>query len=183
MAEKKAVKKVAKVATKKAVKKASKKATKAAVKKTASKKEEAEVKKSTVKKAAKKAVKKTVKKVTKKAATKKAAVKKASTKSTAKKVSTKKSAKKAASTITRQVRFSYYSPLSGHVELAGTFNNWIPSETPMSKSKDGFWTAELTLEPGQYEYKFVFDGSSWECDPDSPMVEGSHGHNNILEVQ
>lgn len=178
MAEKKASKKAVKSAEKKVAKKTTKKAVKkasqAATQEPAVKKDPAVKKKAATKKVAKKAVKKTTKTAVKKTAAKK---------STAKKVSAKKTTKKAASTITRQVRFSYYSPLSGQVELAGTFNSWIPSETPMSKSKDGFWTVELTLEPGQYEYKFVFDGSSWECDPDSPVVEGSHGHNNILEVQ
>lgn len=53
----------------------------------------------------------------------------------------------------------------------------------MTRSESGFWTVELELEPGQYEYKFVFDGSSWECDPDSPIAESAIGHNNVLEVK
>lgn len=145
------------------------------------------------KKVSKKVAKKASKKVVKKAAVKKVATKKTLKKAASKKVAAKKVVKKAVKKVakksaakkatSRQVKFSYYSPLSGSVEIAGSFNDWVPSELPMSKSKDGLWSAKLKLAPGQYEYKFVFDGSSWECDPDSPTVESEHGHNNVLEVK
>ena len=48
--------------------------------------------------------------------------------------------------------------------LAGSFNDWDPTRTPMERQGDGSWQAELELAPGRYEYKFVVDGT-WCCEP------------------
>ncbi|MEZ5398810.1 MAG: glycogen-binding domain-containing protein [Bryobacteraceae bacterium] len=50
------------------------------------------------------------------------------------------------------------------VFLAGTFNDWNPEATPMSRNDSGEWTVTLELVPGRYEYKFVVDGQ-WCCEP------------------
>ena len=109
--------------------------------------------------------------------TTKKAVKKAAKK--AAKKATKKAAKKATA---RKVTFSFYSPLSGSVELAGEFNKWNPAKTALTKNDDGVWSTVVDLKPGAYQYKFVFDGS-WECDPQAQQVEAEHGMNNIIEVK
>ena len=49
------------------------------------------------------------------------------------------------------------------VFLAGTFNDWNPEATPMTRTKDGTWQVALDLAPGRYEYKFVVDGN-WCCE-------------------
>jgi hypothetical protein len=49
------------------------------------------------------------------------------------------------------------------VFLAGSFNDWSPTATPM-KAKGGHWSVSLPLAPGHYEYKFVVDGQ-WCCEP------------------
>jgi len=156
---KKAAKKAAKKVSKKAVKKAAKKA----VKKTA--KTAAPAEKKVVKKAAKKASSKVAKKVAKKAVKKVA--KKAATKTT------KAGAKK-------KVTLNYYSPDSGHVEIAGSFNDWKPQK--MKKSADGVWSVSLTLPVGEYQYKYVFDGISWEVDSNAPSMNFDGVENNILKV-
>jgi 1,4-alpha-glucan branching enzyme len=48
--------------------------------------------------------------------------------------------------------------------LAGSFNDWDPTCTPMERQGDGSWRAELELAPGRYEYKFIVDGA-WCCEP------------------
>ncbi len=50
------------------------------------------------------------------------------------------------------------------VSLVGTFNDWNPDATPMSRNAAGEWTVTLELAPGRYEYKFVVDGQ-WCCEP------------------
>jgi hypothetical protein len=158
-------KKTAKKATKKVAKKATKKASKKVVKKAAKK---------TTKKAAKKTVEKAVKKAAKKA-----------TKKNSKKV-VKKVAKKAAKTSVaktgakKKVSLTYYSPDSGHVEIAGSFNSWKPQK--MKKSADGVWSVSLTLPVGEYQYKYVFDGISWEVDSNAPSMNFDGVENNILKV-
>ncbi len=54
------------------------------------------------------------------------------------------------------------APDAKKVFLAGTFNDWSDSDTPMTKGKDGNWNTSLHLSPGHYEYKFVIDGK-WCC--------------------
>ena len=56
--------------------------------------------------------------------------------------------------------------------LAGSFNDWDSSRTPMKRQGDGSWQAELELAPGRYEYKFIADGV-WCCEPGRADVECS----------
>jgi hypothetical protein len=57
-------------------------------------------------------------------------------------------------------------PGAKRVYLTGDFNQWDPKNRRMVKVKDGSFRAKMKLEPGQYQYKFVVDGS-WICDPDA----------------
>jgi hypothetical protein len=50
------------------------------------------------------------------------------------------------------------SPTS--VNVAGSFQGWSTSATPMDETY-ALW---LDLEPGDYEYKFVFNGDQWAGD-------------------
>lgn len=50
------------------------------------------------------------------------------------------------------------------VFIAGSFNNWNRSATPMIALADGKWSKELRLPPGRYEYRFIVDGQ-WIDDP------------------
>ncbi len=66
------------------------------------------------------------------------------------------------------VEFVYKDSDQAHqakkVYLAGSFNNWDASALPMKKDKHGQWKTTVMLVPGQYEYKFIADGS-WITDP------------------
>lgn len=64
------------------------------------------------------------------------------------------------------------APSAGSVLIAGTFNNWSSTATPMTRRSDGRWVAHLKLPPGHHEYKFIVDGK-WCCSPgcaDGPHV-------------
>ena len=84
------------------------------------------------------------------------------------------------------------APSAESVFIAGTFNNWSSTATPMTKRRSGQWMASIKLPPGHYEYKFVVDGD-WCCSPgceDGPHVNcgqcvpNTFGTmNRILEVQ
>lgn len=58
--------------------------------------------------------------------------------------------------------FVCYAPEATAVYLAGTFNDWSPEATSMSREKGGPWKVTVPLEPGHYEYKFLIDGQ-WFC--------------------
>ncbi|HEX8494855.1 MAG TPA: glycogen-binding domain-containing protein [Pyrinomonadaceae bacterium] len=69
------------------------------------------------------------------------------------------------------------------VALAGTFNNWNPSQTFFTKSGDE-WICKINLAPGKYQYKFVVDGN-WILDPGNAATEddGSGNKNSLLIVE
>jgi len=64
----------------------------------------------------------------------------------------------------RGVSFEYFNPTAREVLVAGSFNDWQPGATPMSKQRGGKWSTELLLKPGRYEYRLVVDGR-WQDDP------------------
>lgn len=55
------------------------------------------------------------------------------------------------------------------VMLAGSFNNWDITNTPMTKTDSG-WITNVTLRPGKYWYKFYADGK-WQPDNDNQLRE------------
>jgi hypothetical protein len=78
------------------------------------------------------------------------------------------------------VKFTYYDPAANEVYLAGEFNNWSTTATPMKRDPDGVWWIILPLPPGRYEYKFVVDGQ-WMADPMNPITVGPYG-NSVIRV-
>src|SRR5690349_12456830 len=69
------------------------------------------------------------------------------------------------------------------VNVAGTFNGWSTTATPMSDRGDGTYVATLSLPNGIYQYKFVINGKEWKADPqhsDKELEEsdGSGGKNS-----
>jgi len=75
--------------------------------------------------------------------------------------------------------------VSGATEvcIAGSFNDWPPSVTPMIPLGNGRWGKELVLPPGKYEYRFVVDGQ-WMDDPAATQwIPNPFGTANaVLEV-
>ena len=121
-------------------------------------------------KAAPKAAAKTAKPAAEKKAAPKAAEKKTAAKPAAKKVAAPKAAakapaKKAASKAPKKVTvlFEANCPLATTVSVAGSFNNWAVDKDMLKKDKKtGLWTGKITLDAGDYEYKFVCDGQYWD---------------------
>jgi len=64
----------------------------------------------------------------------------------------------------RKITFSLEAADAGEVYLAGEFNDWNPTGLPMKKSADGKWKKQISLPPGQFEYKFLVD-DQWVEDP------------------
>lgn len=84
---------------------------------------------------------------------------------------------------TCRIEFQLYDPQARKVFIAGTFNDWNPTATPMRQQGDGKWTAVLKLKPGRYEYKFVVDGN-WQADPMSwqSVRNAFDGFNSVVDV-
>ena len=51
------------------------------------------------------------------------------------------------------------------VSLAGDFNSWSSTETPLKKAKDGSFSVTVELEAGkEYQYRYLMDSKRWEND-------------------
>jgi len=62
-------------------------------------------------------------------------------------------------------------PRATHVQLAGDFNGWQPTATPMDRVGDsGVWQAKMKLPEGTYRYRLVVDGQ-WQQDPYNERTE------------
>ena len=89
------------------------------------------------------------------------------TKSSTRKAAVKDAvAKKAATTPARKrVTFSLAADAGSEVYVAGDFNNWDPVGKKLTdKNNNGVYSAVVTLAPGEYEYKFIINGT-WCVDP------------------
>ena len=99
------------------------------------------------------------------AAEKKVAVAKPAAKKAAPKAVAKPAAPKAAAKAPKKVTvvFEANCPLATTVSVAGSFNNWAVDKDMLKKDKKtGLWTGKITLDAGDYEYKFVCDGQYWD---------------------
>jgi 1,4-alpha-glucan branching enzyme len=87
----------------------------------------------------------------------------------------------------KRVIFKIHAPGAQSVTVAGTFNDWNMESSPLKKDKkngDDVWQRIVYLEPGEYKYRFVVDGS-WCDDPDCPERMGNEfgTFDSIVRVQ
>jgi len=71
------------------------------------------------------------------------------------------------------VAFVLYAPGARSVSLAGDFNDWSKSATPLHPTASaGAWVVTVPLAPGRYHYAFVVDGKRWVTDPGAAPAPG-----------
>ena len=115
-------------------------------------------------------------KSTKKATAEKAVVKRATCK-----IASKPGRKAAGKAVT----FTVHGEKGRSVYLAGEFNKWDPTAKKMAyKARAGIYTTTVKLAPGDYQYKFVIDGT-WCADPENVnAVPNGHGtFNSVVTVK
>ncbi|MBQ1344767.1 MAG: glycogen-binding domain-containing protein [Kiritimatiellae bacterium] len=113
--------------------------------------------------------------------TKKVATAKVVTKNAAKPAAAAASAKPVAKTVT----FTVHAEKGKAVYVAGEFNSWNPTAKKMAyKAKEGVYAATVKLVPGEYQYKFVIDGT-WCADPENVnSVQNDQGtFNSVIVVK
>ena len=107
-----------------------------------------------------------------------------------KKVVTKKPAAKpaagaAAKPAKKVTEFTVHADKGKAVYLAGSFNDWSTTAKKMAyKSHRGVYAATVRLAPGEYQYKFVIDGT-WCADPENVnAVKNDQGtFNSVIVVK
>ncbi|MBT4291860.1 hypothetical protein HOD41_04155, partial [bacterium] len=80
--------------------------------------------------------------------------------------------------------FSYNAGSSvGSCFVAGEFNDWSTSSTPMADDGNGVYTTTVDLSSGSYMYKFVVDGN-WIADPENQNSadDGFGGLNSLITI-
>ncbi|MGI8548013.1 MAG: isoamylase early set domain-containing protein, partial [Gemmatimonadaceae bacterium] len=70
------------------------------------------------------------------------------------------------------VRFSLTGARATNVTVAGTFNGWNASATPLRQVDSVTWVADVPLKAGRYTYQFVLDNRKWVPDPHAPRDTG-----------
>ena len=51
------------------------------------------------------------------------------------------------------------------INLAGDFNSWSSTDTPMQKQSDGSFLVKLELDANrEYQFRYLLDGYKWEND-------------------
>jgi len=84
----------------------------------------------------------------------------------------------------QEVEFSFYAPAARKVIIAGTFNNWNTSALQMKRDKDGTWKIKLKLQPGQYEYKYLADGTWVQEMGNADKAPNSFGsYNRVIGIK
>jgi len=82
----------------------------------------------------------------------------------------------------RKTHFSLSPPQAQSVSIAGDFNQWNPSSHPLKMDDKGIWRISLTLNPGQYDYRFFVDGE-WKNDPNcSSFFKNPFGTSNSWKI-
>jgi hypothetical protein len=90
-----------------------------------------------------------------------------------------------AATDAMNVTFELHAPDAERVELVGSFNGWKVGTINLDgPDATGYWTVNLDLEAGRYEYLFLVDGDEWVADPSATAVreDGFGSRNAVLQL-
>jgi hypothetical protein len=66
-----------------------------------------------------------------------------------------------------------HAPSAKRVEIAGDFNQWVP--TNLEPAPAGWWTVALELPPGNYQMNFRLDGGTWLVPPGMLSMKDEFG--------
>jgi 1,4-alpha-glucan branching enzyme len=85
------------------------------------------------------------------------------------------------------VSFRVWAPFADKVSVAGTFNAWNDSATPLTSEGNGFWSADVAAARIGHEYKFVLRGKFiqdklWKNDPYARSLTNSVGNSIVAEA-
>ena len=81
------------------------------------------------------------------------------------------------------VRFMYARPDARTVAVAGSFNEWSTSSHPLVQQQQGGpWMLVVALEPGEYTFMYVVNGSEWVSPLAGDYVDDGFGSKNGVIV-
>ena len=73
---------------------------------------------------------------------------------------------------------------AGSAVLAGGFNGWSVTDTPMNRLKDGSFSVTLSLKANcSYTFRYVLDGTHWVNDPAADeYAANEYGESNSVVI-
>jgi 1,4-alpha-glucan branching enzyme len=77
------------------------------------------------------------------------------------------------------------SVIAESVHVVGDFNDWNRHSHPLRREhEDGTWELTIELEEGQYQFRYLVDGKSWqnEWHADRYVPNPFGGENSMIEV-
>ncbi len=83
------------------------------------------------------------------------------------------------------VLFTFEEPKAESIRVSGDFNNWNPDGIPLEgPDEEGRWRCYIPMKPGEYQYRYVVDGS-WKRDPANPEVRPNPfgGFNSVIRIK
>ncbi|AQT69213.1 1,4-alpha-glucan branching enzyme GlgB [Anaerohalosphaera lusitana] len=75
--------------------------------------------------------------------------------------------------------FRVWAPNASTMHVAGEFNSWSDSATPLAHEGNGWWSADISSASLGDEYRYVIDGTLWKTDPRARDVVSSVGNGVI----
>jgi 1,4-alpha-glucan branching enzyme len=83
------------------------------------------------------------------------------------------------------VTFRVWAPFARQVSVAGDFNNWSPTATPLFSESNGYWSADVPGAGVGNHYKFCIldatQSSLWRNDPYARSIApGTGGLNSVI---
>jgi 1,4-alpha-glucan branching enzyme len=82
-----------------------------------------------------------------------------------------------------EVEFRFFRATAKDVAVAGDFTQWRDNAIAMRHEGNGWWTAKVRLDAGEYRFRYVADGQ-WFTDFASHGVElKKQVWNSVLLVQ
>lgn len=84
----------------------------------------------------------------------------------------------------KKAKFIFKAAQARSVKLAGDFTDWEKFPVDMKPAENGAWATVLSLEPGEYAYRFIVDGE-WQDDPQcTRRVTNPFGSQNaVVEIR
>jgi len=79
------------------------------------------------------------------------------------------------------VTFRVWAPNATSVSVAGSFNSWSTTATPLASESGGNWSVDLGAASVGDQYQFIINGTLWRIDPWARQVTNSIGNGIITD--
>ncbi len=80
------------------------------------------------------------------------------------------------------VEFKFFRPEARQVFLTGDFSGWQKHCLVMTRDEEGWWTCQLRLAPGVYQFRYLADGQWYTDYAAFGLEKGPYGWNSVLKV-